>query len=468
MKLLSLCFILLLGIPFIKSDNPCKPEQIHLALSDSYTSHPASQSPIKAIFHTKEACDSAYILLETKEGFKKITATAVNYFQDSYSAGKIYKTYVHIFDFPALEVGNIYRYTCHPDALDINKPKGPFSFYVPDPKPGHKTTSVVMFGDLDSTSFGRTTLSQLIRTKDLNFTSIAAYIHMGDLSYDLESNNGKKGDDYMNAVQDFAASMPYMISPGNHEAFHNFSNVNMRFKMPLFAKTQNHYYSYNLGNMHFASINLDLVILNPELMTHMADWLAKDLAEANANRHERPWIILYTHRPLYCSKNKDDCLENPTKFKQIEDIINQYKVDLYVSGHVHAYERMLPIKQGRVAPFQQPLGDTNFKYIVNPQAPVFVVQGMAGHEGDDEDGKVYGMKSFSVKVDTQYSFIALHSLNSTHLHVENINSGHGKATDEFYLIKSQQESFAHLPYFQQTLERLARDVSKKDSKKKNK
>jgi len=440
----------------------CQPEQIHLALSDDFTTHPNIASPIKAIFHTKQECKSAFIALETSDGTIKVTATNVSYFYDVYD-NALYDTYVHIFDFPSLPFSQIYQYTCYGDdsTSSAKSTKGPFKFYVPNHNPDGQETTVVMFGDLDATDEGKTTMSRLVSMKDANFTKIAAYIHMGDMAYNLEGKGGKRGDDYMKAVQDFAASMPYMISPGNHEAFHNFSNVNMRFKMPLFAQTQNHYYSYNLGNMHFASINLDLAIMFPELMAGMKDWLAQDLAEANLNRKERPWIIVYTHRPLYCSKNKDDCLVNAELFSEIEDVVNQHKVDLYVSGHVHMYERMLPIKKGAVAAFQQFNKGDPLHHIVNAQAPVYVVQGAAGHSGDSEDARPYQPKSYSVKVDKAYSFLALHSKNNTHLLVENMSSSKGTVLDHFYLVKG--EGYGNLPFYSKNAGQLTDDYI--DSKK---
>lgn len=37
-------------------------------------------------------------------------------------------------------------------------------------------------------------------------------------------------------------------------------------------------------------------------------WLQTDLNEAVKNRVQRPWIIAYGHRPMYCSNlDRDDC-----------------------------------------------------------------------------------------------------------------------------------------------------------------
>jgi len=413
------------------ASNKCDPTQIHISLSDDFASQqPLSQNPIRVVFHTEDSCDSAYIQLETPKGSQKILATTIDHFQATYS--KIaYQTYVHVFDFPHLEYDQSYQYTCHSDDTS----QGPFKFYVPNPFPNDRVNSVVVFGDSDSTPvFGMKTIKFLESLSETNFTAIQAFIHLGDIAYDLEYLGGKHGDNYMNAIQGFAASMPLMVTFGNHETLQNFSNANMRFKMP----SQNHYYSYNLGNMHFVSINLDLAIESSELLAPMLNWLSQDLQNATANRAAAPWIIFYTHRPLYCSDNTTgDCENNAHKFAQLEDILNQYHVDLFLSGHVHSYERMLPIYRGEVAQFERVSGDDSYRYIVNPTAPVYIVQGKAGHLGDFEK-KPYDGKNFTVTVDMSYSALAIHSLNNTHLHLENLQSKTGKVVDEFYIIKNEK------------------------------
>ena len=38
------------------------------------------------------------------------------------------------------------------------------------------------------------------------------------------------------------------------------------------------------------------------------EWLIRDLDQANKNRHNVPWVVVFGHRPLYCSTNiGDDC-----------------------------------------------------------------------------------------------------------------------------------------------------------------
>jgi len=431
--------------------DPCKPQQIHIALSDAFTSDPATNNTIKAIFHTREECSSAYISLKTPQGTQKITATAVNFFNDTLPTGN-YSTYVHIFDFPQLDFSQTYEYSCFgTDGAFLAKPQGPFKFYLPSPKPTGRETKVIMFADMDVSTQGMPTVNALGNISQSDFTNISAFIHVGDMAYNIIGRGGKKGDDYMNTVQKFTATMPYMITAGNHENYHNFSLFNMRFQMPNFQQSQNHYYSFNLGNMHFVSFNLELILLEPQLESFMLAWLEQDLQKAEQNRDKQPWIIAYTHRPIYCSHHDKDCNTNPQRFAKFETLLRKHQVDLMVAGHVHFYERMLPIKKGKVAPFQHNQGDKHFNEIINPEAPVYVLQGIAGHDGETSDPKeIYKGKDFTVKVSKTLSYLSVRSQNSTHLLVENVESVNGTVNDYFYIIRSNSLKYEQAPYASST------------------
>jgi len=205
--------------------DPCTPQQVHIALSDTFTFNPSTNNTIKAIFHTQDECNSAYISLKTSQGTLKTQATSVNFFTDTYKDGT-YSTYVHIFDFPELEFSQIYEYSCFgsDDNSSSNSNKGPFEFYLPSPKYDGQENRVITFGDMDSTPNGMTTINRLINISKTNFTSISAFIHNGDIAYILENNAGKKGDSYMKKVQEFTATIPDMVTADNHETLRNFSN----------------------------------------------------------------------------------------------------------------------------------------------------------------------------------------------------------------------------------------------------
>lgn len=38
------------------------------------------------------------------------------------------------------------------------------------------------------------------------------------MAYDMNEDNARVGDDYMNSIESVAAYIPYMTCPGNHES----------------------------------------------------------------------------------------------------------------------------------------------------------------------------------------------------------------------------------------------------------
>ena len=129
-------------------------------------------------------------------------------------------------------------------------------------------------------------------------------LHNGDFAYDLYNKDGQVGDDFMNAIQPFAARVPYMVSPGNHESRFNFSNYRNRFTMPAFEETENLWYSVDIGPVHLVSVDTEIEnrlypSMDPGLIARHKAWLLKDLEQVD--REKTPWIITQGHRPTYCS-----------------------------------------------------------------------------------------------------------------------------------------------------------------------
>ena len=68
-------------------------------------------------------------------------------------------------------------------------------------------------------------------------------------------------------------------------------------------------------------------------------WMDADLKKARANAD---WVIVYGHRPLYCSNldTLSDCTVDAKRLRDgvngelgIEDLIASHNVDLYIAGH---------------------------------------------------------------------------------------------------------------------------------------
>jgi len=153
------------------------------------------------------------------------------------------------------------------------------------------------------------------------------------------------------------------------------------------GNSESMYYSWNIGPIHFISVSTEFYYylqygIKPLLDQY--DWLQRDLlvclniqlpwqvpiilsnyprtslnsyilqeATSAENRTQRPWIIVYGHRPMYCSnQDKDDCtrLETLTRvgipithWFGMEDLFMDSGVDLLIWAHEHSYERLWPI-----------------------------------------------------------------------------------------------------------------------------
>lgn len=151
--------------------------------------------------------------------------------------------------------------------------------------------------------------------------------------------------------------------------------------------TENLFYSFNLGPVHFISISTEVYyFLNYGVkpLIFQYQWLVRDLEEANKNenRQKQPWIIIYGHRPMYCSNgNTDDCTHSQTLTRVgwpflhmfgLEELLYKYGVDVAIWAHEHSYERLWPIYDYKVYN-----GSLKEPYH-NAKAPIHLVTGSAG------------------------------------------------------------------------------------------
>ena len=88
-----------------------------------------------------------------------------------------------------------------------------------------------MFGDLGL--IGGQSVPDLSKAAERGWFDII--IHVGDIAYDLHTDAGDRGDEFMNRMEPIFSRYPYMVIAGNHENDHqNFSHYQNRFRMPGF------------------------------------------------------------------------------------------------------------------------------------------------------------------------------------------------------------------------------------------
>jgi predicted MPP superfamily phosphohydrolase len=224
-------------------------------------------------------------------------------------------------------------------------------------------------------------------------TPVPFILHVGDISYadDRPSSEYEKiWDEWFDDMQPIHAHLPYMVLPGNHEHESGkpdlpyskyFIEFNYRFFMPLntnnysipyYDHPHNMYWSFDHQNVHIIAVSTETGFPGSQFADDFGDmltWLENDLKQAVANRANVPWIIAMGHRPLYSSADSSYIIEYlaPVQ-KAFEDLFHTYKVDLYLCGHVHAYERSWPMYKGKVTQ----------KSYVNPTGLVELDAGAAG------------------------------------------------------------------------------------------
>jgi len=133
-------------------------------------------------------------------------------------------------------------------------------------------------------------------------------------------------------------------------------------------------------------------------------WLENDLQQANLERDVRPWVVLFGHRPFYCSSDSNDCNTVAQDLRDIlEDMINEYHIDVVLQAHKHNYERTYPVYQSK---------ETQQNY-ENPQAPMYYVVGVGGVDKNSDFDLV--QPSWSADRDTKYGYLLMSAPNENTL-----------------------------------------------------
>lgn len=322
-----------------------------------------------------------------------------------------------------------------------------FKGKTPDYSPPYDYDSpftLIVLGDLGIGPIALGTKELLI--KDATIGNFDAVIHLGDIAYNLDSDFGRGGDFFLRMIQPVAARYPYLTIPGNHEHSQNMTHYRQRFKMPDNEANEGtgYFYSWDQGPAHFILFNTEVILSSSHQDSNMTqwNWLLEDLAKAASNRQERPWLIMGTHHPLYCSLDflddelKPDCSKEAYKFQALlEDLMLEYKVDLFFQAHVHNYERTAPVYRNVTVISEY---DTDHMHI-NPRAPVYITNGNAGNREGHNDVLSRTPQLWSMCRSEVYGYGRLKVFNKTHLYYEEVSAPYSEVVDYVWLVKTEND-----------------------------
>ncbi len=152
--------------------------------------------------------------------------------------------------------------------------------------------------------------------------------------------------------------------------------------LPLQTTTHGMYYSFDYGDGHFVVLNTGDTMETGDmgLTESQINWLKEDLLST-----DKKWKIVAMHNPLYSPGKYGSSEDYNTVAKflrgQLNEVFSQCGVDLVLTGHDHVYSCTYPItKEGEPITGTEVKTENGVEYLVDPQGPVHLASGVAGHQ----------------------------------------------------------------------------------------
>eukprot|EP01060_Flectonema_neradi_P004670 TRINITY_DN13049_c0_g1_i1.p1 TRINITY_DN13049_c0_g1~~TRINITY_DN13049_c0_g1_i1.p1 ORF type:complete len:686 (+),score=141.28 TRINITY_DN13049_c0_g1_i1:34-2091(+) len=341
-------------------------------------------------------------------------------------------------------------------------------------------------------------------------------IHMGDHAYNEGQDDEKRGDSYMNGFQPVLSQCSWLPNVGNHE-FYDGADIQRyldstweQYQLPRSTATSalgyllstashngaglqsstpsgtSRYFSVDIGLFHFIALDLNIyyntdVCGDPCRKAQLA-WLEQDLIAANKNRESKPWVIAFSHFPLFCTgcnvdnlaayydseeaehfginnktesqawgrsaahldllkkkgyKDQSTGVSSAQTIKELHPLFEKYGLDMYLAGHWHYYESLFPSMPGNssclpcAVPTQQ-----NFN---EPNTTVHVTTGNAGPPGPNSFVDPIPASRFR---STEYGYGRLTAHNKTHLTYTQFLNSNGTEQDSFTIYQPNHGPFS--------------------------
>lgn len=168
-------------------------------------------------------------------------------------------------------------------------------------------------------------------------------VHGGDLVD--KGDNPDFWKEMLGDMESVLGRLPFVFVQGNHECNDYYcQNVpdlfDAMFKVSYPAQNGGNngvYYSMNIGAMHFVVLRSNDAYVNNGYITQaQLDWLAADLATANADT-DTVWNVVALHEPVFAARtqNASSNVHTLKMRAQLMPILRAGKVDLVLQAHTH-------------------------------------------------------------------------------------------------------------------------------------
>jgi hypothetical protein len=244
--------------------------------------------------------------------------------------------FIHTVEITNLEEGLTYYY----------RPEGScktYHFTIPKSSDGTLSSYPLHVGmtvDIGQTLVSNSSITALI---SMNPDLI---ILAGDLAY--ADGFTPLWDTFGGMIEPLAAHIPILTTGGNHEIqSDNWQSYAARYPTPYAASGSKSfcYWGKEVGVMHVIAL---CSYAGWNTTQAQYQWLERYL-DTRVNRTKTPWLVAMMHVPMYNS-NTGHWMEGELFRLSFEPLLHKYGVDLVLSGHVHAYERTLPVYNNALDP----------------------------------------------------------------------------------------------------------------------
>jgi hypothetical protein len=306
-----------------------------------------------------------------------------------------------------------------------------FSFTTLPNKDDASGFSFLAFGDMGVTKAAKAATSNM--AQDILGGNFDFVFHNGDISYACGKDD--VWDEWFDQVQPLQANTAYMVSAGNHDLLPGDSVGEdgipyvTRFKMPnqYFPEDKNPenavlYYSWVHRYVTMVIISTDTDYFEG---TPQYKWLEDTLSSI-----ETPWTIVAGHKNPYCSSTYSNNERSPdgnrgnsgSLTSSLEPLFEKYNVDVYLGGHIHAYERTYPVSSNGTftdlgCVTKDGGGDDVY---VNPKATTYMVLGMSGAGHLTED---WPEPEWSARHYEEYGYARIEFSNTSAMKLEFVANG---------------------------------------------
>lgn len=237
------------------------------------------------------------------------------------------------------------------------------SFRAAPSKP--RRTRFIAFGDQDVIEPSRNVSLGIVHSAKAD--KLDFVVHFGDLGYAL--GNHWLWDKWGTIMSWGASLAPYMVSPGNHE--YDFTTSSRSSFVPSWWENGAHashgecgvplaarhtappngdsvfYYSFTYGNVFVVQLSSE-----HDWTTGSKQWLWLKSQLQAVDRSTTPWVVVTSHRPIYSTQECEtgDYVVSLHMREALDPLFDEYKVDLALVAHTHAYERTCPLRGGLCVP----------------------------------------------------------------------------------------------------------------------